>query len=45
MSEVVKYWLANNNLTIDDLPPSIANSLRVADKKNEINMTDKEGNE
>lgn len=44
MSEVVRYWLDNNNLTIDDLPPSVASHLRAADKKKR-KMTDKEGNE
>jgi hypothetical protein len=42
MSEVVKYWLANNNLTIDDLPPSVASHLRAAAAKQKRMMT-KEG--
>jgi antitoxin component HigA of HigAB toxin-antitoxin module len=45
MSEVVRYWLDNNNLTLKDLPPSVASHLRAAQDKKERKMTDKEGNE
>tara|TARA_R100000005_G_C4865673_1_gene124742 strand:- start:145 stop:282 length:138 start_codon:yes stop_codon:yes gene_type:complete len=42
MSEVVQYWLKKNDLTVDDLPPSVASHLRAAAAKQKRMMT-KEG--